>query len=43
VFKRLGDHPVVIGFASDDSKIEIVVRGDQRSVATGPLTTPAKV
>jgi hypothetical protein len=36
--KRLGDEPVVIGFASGDTMIEVAVRVEDRALVAGPLT-----
>jgi hypothetical protein len=38
--KRLGDEPVVIGFASGDDMIEVAAKVEDRDWVTGPLTTP---
>jgi hypothetical protein len=38
--KRLGDQPVVIGFASGDAIIEVAARAEQRAFVAGPLTIP---
>jgi hypothetical protein len=38
--KRLGDKPVVIGFASGDGMIEVAARVEHRTLVAGPLTTP---
>jgi hypothetical protein len=35
--KRLGDEPVVIGFESDDTRIEVAARAEHRALATGQL------
>jgi hypothetical protein len=35
--KRLGDEPIVIGFDSDDTRIEVAARAEHRALATGPL------
>jgi hypothetical protein len=38
--KRLGDKPIVIELVSDGAKIEVAARSEDRTLATGPLTTP---
>jgi hypothetical protein len=37
--RRLGDEPVVIGFASGDSMIEVAAKIGHRALVAGPLTT----
>jgi hypothetical protein len=39
--KRLGDDPVVIGFASGDDVIEVAAKTEDRDRVIGSLTTPA--
>ena len=39
--KRLGDDPVVIGFASGDDVIEVAAKTEDRDRMIGSLTTPA--
>jgi hypothetical protein len=36
--KRLGDEPVVIGFAFGDARIEVAARVEDRALVAGPLT-----
>jgi Protein of unknown function (DUF2550) len=36
--KHLGEHPVIIEFASDGVRIEVATRGESRALAAGPLT-----
>jgi hypothetical protein len=38
--KRLGDEPVVIGFAPGDAMIEVAAKTVDRDRVIGPLTTP---
>ena len=38
--KRLGDEPVVIGFASGDARIEIAAKIAERDLVTGPFEQP---
>jgi hypothetical protein len=39
--KRLGDDPIVIGFASGDAMIEVAAKSEDRDRVIGSLTTPA--
>ena len=36
--KRLGDNPVVIGFASGAARIEVAAKAGHRDLVTGPLS-----
>ena len=38
--KRLGDEPVVVGFASGDATIEVAARAEHRALMAGPFSTP---
>jgi hypothetical protein len=38
--KRLGDEPVVVGFASGDSMIEVAARIPDRDLVSGPFELP---
>ena len=40
--KRLGDEPVVIGFASDDATIEVAAKAEHRALVHGPWTTSSE-
>jgi hypothetical protein len=37
--KRLGDEPVVIGFASDDATLEVAAKAEHGALVRGPWTT----
>jgi hypothetical protein len=36
--KRLGDRPIVVEFASDDTKIEVAAKTEDLELVTGPFT-----
>ena len=38
--KRLGDNPIVIELVSDGAEIEVAAKPEDRTLATGTLTTP---